>query len=437
MPLIETRSTRAENSVMGETAFGGGIILPLDGERDGTGRRGSRRNRQHGLLSETADPVPRAGERPEGSDAGPCWSFERRHVSKRVVPLTVGIYDGNAYGSTMSDLKFSRRQYLSGISAGSVAGLAGCLGGSGSNDELTLAYMPIFPDLQYFVMESEGYLDEIDVEIDAREFTDGPAIVQAYGGGELDAAMFGIVPAMIVIDNGIPAKVTAANIKEPMAIMVDEDLEALWEEHGAGAFDAWADEHGEKFQFGTFPQGSVPDVLLRYWLSEKVGVDPESAVTITEIGGANAVFQAVVNDEIDGTSIMEPVPTRLAGIDSPIRTFRTAAEIMPGQPAAVTLMSDWVRDSEIAGQFLEQHVRATEFIGENPDETAGIVESGIGMDRDLARQALEGPLSNFVTDPREIENGTEIFSRFAHDNGQIDEELSLERIFDHGIYDAL
>jgi NitT/TauT family transport system substrate-binding protein len=337
----------------------------------------------------------------------------------------------------MRDLAFSRREYLGGIGAASVAGMAGCLGSGASDDTLTVAYMPIFPDLQYFVMEAEGYFDEIDAEIDSREFTDGPAIVQAYGGGELDIAMFGIVPAMIVIDNGIPAKVTAANIKEPMAVMAHEDLQALWDDHGADAFGVWEEERGRKFRFGTFPQGSVPDVLLRYWLSEVAGVNPEEAVEITEIGGANAVFQAVVNGEIDGTSIMEPVPTRLAGADSPVQTFRNAAEIMPGQPAAVTLMSDEVRNSEIAGQFLEQHVRATEFIGSNPDETATIVEDGIGMDRNLAGQALEGPLSNFVTDPGEIESGTEIFSQFARDNGQIEEQLSLDQIFDYEVYERL
>ncbi|MCQ4333819.1 ABC transporter substrate-binding protein [Natronomonas sp. F2-12] len=341
----------------------------------------------------------------------------------------------------MSDLTVSRRTYLGGLGSAGVAGLAGCLGfgsgGESSIDELTVAYMPIFPDLQYFVMESEGYFDAVDAEIDGREFTDGPAIVQAYGGGELDVAMFGIVPSMVVIDRGLPAKVTAANIREPMAIMAHEELQALWEEHGADAFGVFEEEHGRKFRFGTFPQGSVPDVLLRYWLSAVAGVDPESAVEITEIGGANAVFQAIVNDEIDGTSIMEPVPTRLGGADSPVGTFRTASEIMPGQPAAVTLMSDEVRESDLAGQLLEQHVRATEFIADNPDGTADIVESGIGMDRDLARQALDGPLSNFVTDPREIESGVEIFSEFAHDNGQIDETLSMDQIFDYSVYDDL
>jgi NitT/TauT family transport system substrate-binding protein len=337
----------------------------------------------------------------------------------------------------MNERTFSRRSYLGSVGAAATVATAGCLGGSGGLDEVTLAYMPIFPDLQYFVMDAEGYFGELDAEIDGREFTDGPAIVQAFGGGDIDVAMFGIVPSMIVIDRGIPAKVTAANIKEPMAIMAHEDFQSLWAEHGADAFDVWAEERGRRFRFGTFPQGSVPDVLLRYWLSEVVGVDPESAADIIEINGANAVWGAIANGEVDGTSIMEPVPTIAAAEGSPVSVFRTAAEIMPGQPAAVTLMTDQVRESDLAAQFLGQHVRATAFIEENPERTAAIVEEGIGMGRDRALTALQGPLSNFITDPREIGNATEIFARFAHGNGQIDEERTLEEIFDYSIYDNL
>lgn len=334
----------------------------------------------------------------------------------------------------MSTTLVSRRDYLVGLSAAATTGIAGCLSGS---DELTLAYMPIYPDLQYFVMDQEGYFDQVDADITAREFTDGPAIIQAFGGEEIDIAMFGIVPSMIVIDRGIPAKVTAANIKDPMAIMAHEDFQVLWEDHGADAFDVWEDETDDRFAFGTFPQGSVPDVLLRFWLRDKVGVDPESVADIIEINGANAVWQAIANGEIDGSSIMEPVPTIAAEEGSPVTTFRIAAEIMPGQPAAVTLMTDEIRGSDLAGQFLRQHIKATEFIESNPDQTAAIVEEGIGISKDRARKALDGPLSNFITDPREIENGTEIFSRFAAENDQIDEQLTLEQIFDYTIYDGI
>lgn len=330
----------------------------------------------------------------------------------------------------------SRRAYLAGVGSAAAIGFAGCLGGDGDSDGVTVAYMPIFPDLQYYVMESEGYFGEIDAEINGQEFDDGPAIVQASASGDIDIAMFGIVPSMTVIDRGIRAKVTAANIKEPMAILADEELQALWDDHGSDAFEVWEDDHGERFTFGTFPQGSVPDMLLRYWLQQE-GVDAESDVDITEINGASAVFQAIANEEVDGASIMEPVPTRVAQEGFDIQTFRTSAEIMPGQPAAVTLMTDEIREEPVAADFIRQHVRATEFIDANPDETAQIVESGIGMPADQARQALDGPLANFVTDPREIESGTAIFSQFAHENGQIDEELSTEQIFDYSIYDGL
>ncbi len=332
----------------------------------------------------------------------------------------------------------SRRSFLTTAGGAATVGLAGCLGGDDGLDELTVAHMPIYPDLQWYVMEGEDYFSEIDADVTGQEFTNGPAIVQAFGGGDIDVAMFGIVPAMIVIDNDIPAQVTAANIREPMGIMAESSLHADFEEHGGEAFSMWAEAEGRPFRFGTFPQGSVPDVLLRFWLQD-IGVDPEAsdAVEITEINGASAVWQAIANDEIDGTSIMEPVPTIAAEEGSSVTMLRTAAEVLPGQPAAVTLMSDEVRESPIAAQFLRQHGNATEFINANPDATADHVESGIGMPADRARTALDSPLSNFITDPNEITDATQVFSEFAADNGQIDEQLSNEAIFDLDVYDSL
>ena len=334
----------------------------------------------------------------------------------------------------------SRRSFLAAAGGTATVGLAGCLGGGGGGglDEVTVAHMPIYPDLQWYVMEGEGYFSEIDAEVTGQEFGNGPDIVQALGGGDIDIAMFGIVPAMIAIDRGISAQVTAANIQEPMGIMAEESFHETFEAEGADAFATWQEERGEPFTFGTFPQGSVPDVLLRYWLRD-VGVDPaeNDAVEIIEISGASSVWQAIANDEIDGTSIMEPVPTIAQAEGSSVTMLRTAAEVLPGQPAAVTLMSDEVRDSPIAAQFLEQHIRATEFIEENPDATAAHVEEGIGMPADRARDALDSPLSNFITDPSEIADATQVFSEFAAGNDQTDQQLSNDEIFDLGVYDSL
>lgn len=338
--------------------------------------------------------------------------------------------------------RLSRRSYLAGAGASGVAALAGCTGlGGGGTDSITVAYMPIYPDMQYFVMQEEGYFDELGVEVEGQQFSDGPSIVQAYASGDIDVAMFGIVPAMIVIDRGIPAKVVAANIKEPMGILAHEEFAAMWDpEDPAGSFTQWEEETGESFAFGTFPEGSVPDILLRYWLSNEHGLEPGEAAEVIGAGGANAVFQGLANEEFDGTSIMEPVPTRVQENDLPYEFIAVVANFMPGQPAAVTLMNDDVRGSDTATEFLRQHRRATQFIQGNRDTAAVHASTVIGeqsLQPATAKQAMDSPLSNFITNPHQIERGTEIFAEYAADLGKTDEQLSMEQVFDYAIYDDL
>jgi len=304
--------------------------------------------------------------------------------------------------------------------------------------------MPIYPDMQHFLMTEEGYYDELDAKVEAKQFTDGPSIVKAYASGELDVALFGIVPAMIVIDKGIAAQVVAANIKEPMAIMAHDDFFPLWKESDGAkaAFAAWKESKGRPFTFGTFPEGSVPDILLRYWLDHEHNLDPDGSdlVEIKGIGGASAVFSGLSSGSIDGTSIMEPLPTKTRIEGLPYQSLAIAPDFMPGQPAAVALMSDAVRDGPLATQFVRQHQRATDFIASNPDAAAVDASEVVGkqsLPPETAKKAMESPLSNFVTDPHQIESGAKIFADYAARLGKTGETLTLEDIFDYSVYDDL
>ena len=345
----------------------------------------------------------------------------------------------------------SRRRFLQAAATTSAVGLggvAGCAGGSGSGsgglDEIRVAYMPIYPDMQYFVMQEEGYFDELSATVSGEVFSDGPSIVQASATGDFDVMLFGIVPAMIVMDKDIPAKITAANIQNAMQILAHDDFAATWEaaDSGADAFARFEEERGRKFTFGTFPPGSVPDILLRYWLSDVVGVDPESDVNITALGGAGPVRQALLAGEIDGTSIMEPVPTVAEMKDAPYQSIAWAGDFMPGQPAAVALMHDRLREDnpEQAAAFVEQHQRATNFANENPDGAAQHASTVIGessLPVETARRAMDSPASDFITDPHKIAEGAQIFSEYAANAGRIDEALSNDDLFDFGVYDSL
>ncbi|WP_136591806.1 ABC transporter substrate-binding protein [Salinigranum halophilum] len=342
----------------------------------------------------------------------------------------------------------SRRRFLGAAGATGTAALAGCAGavtgGAGGSglSEIQVAYMPIYPDMQYFVMEEEGYFGDLSVDVSGKLFSDGPSIVQASAKGDFDVMMFGIVPAMIVMDKGIPSKITAANIRDAMQILATDEFAGLWEEHGTDAFAVFEEEKGRKFTFGTFPPGSVPDILLRYWLEEELGLDPEEDVEITALGGAGPVRQALLSEKVDGTSIMEPVPTVVEANDAPFSPIAWAGDFMPGQPAAVTLMHDRLREEhpEVATAFVRQHQRATDFALSNPDTAAQHASTVIGEEAlpvETARQAMESRASAFITDPHEIEGGASIFSRYAARLGKTESELSIDSMFDYGVYDSL
>lgn len=335
----------------------------------------------------------------------------------------------------------SRRSYLGTVGSAAVAGLAGCMGSSGIS-EINVAYMPIYPDMQYFVMREEGYLDDLSVNVKAEQFSDGPSIVQASAKGNFDVMMFGVVPAMIVMDKGIPSKITAANIKNAMNILASDEFAKLWKEHGKDAFAKFEAQKGRKFKFGTFPPGSVPDILLRFWLEQELGLDPKKDVEIVGMGGAGPVRQALLAGKIDGTSIMEPIPTIIEENGANYQSIAWAGDFMPGQPAAVTLMHDRLRkeNRDVAKAFIEQHVRATEFINTKPDEAAKHASTIIGestLPVDTARKAMDSQASNFISNPHDIEKGAKIFSRYANRLGKTEKELSIKDMFDYSVYDDI
>lgn len=343
--------------------------------------------------------------------------------------------------SQRSDSGFSRRDVLKTSGTAATLGLAGCVGGGGAG-ELSVAYMPIYPDMQHFVLDGEGYYDAIDAEVKPEQFSDGPSIVQAYATGDYDVALFGVVPAMIVADKTGFAKVTAANIRNAMKVLARDEFAEMFEQHGAGAFGRWEEQKGRKFTFGTFPPGSVPDILLRFYLEQELGLDPNSDVNIKSLGGAGPVRQALAAGKIDGTSIMEPVPTIADEKGMGYSEIAWAGDFMPGQPAAVTMMHDDLRNDRpgVAKSFLEQHARATGFINDNPDAAAKHASESIGREVlpvNLARKAMESKAADFISNPHLIEDGAKTFAEYAHRLGKTEKQLTVDQLFDYSLYDAV
>ena len=327
---------------------------------------------------------------------------------------------------------------LTGVSAG----LAGCSGSSGGNsDTLTLGTLNVFPMMQYSVIDQQGWYDELGPTIEPKTFGGGPPLVQAYASGDLDLAYVGISPGLVAIANGVQSKVVAANVVEPNVMVGNAEWRRYWNQHGADAFERFRRDKGRKPRFATLPAGSTPDVFLRFWITEQLGLD----LDVVEIAGQSpsALQSTLASNRADAGSAIEPIPTQLRNnLDSNMEPFLYADEIMPGQPGAVLQPSQSLVDDQpdLVQRLVEIHVRATEFIHENREQAAEMASEVVGSDvlpKAVAVQAINSPASNFISNPHRIVEKSLVYNDFHQQLGSVDADLSEGDVFDHSFYDQV
>lgn len=306
-------------------------------------------------------------------------------------------------------------------------------------DTLSIAYKPVFPFLQYHVMNHEGYFDELGPSVEATNFADkGLTIVSAYTDGDIDLAFMGITPAIKMKSKDVPGKVTAANHQNGFVVLAHDDFASLWEQHGADAFRKFRERKGRKFRFSTFPKASVAFVLLQHWLREELGVSTED-VDIETMAGGGPVKRSLLSGNVDGTVIMEPIPTAVKAKDAPFQQIAWAGDFMAGQPGGVVFMHDrlWDDHPDVAKSVIEQHSRATDVIENQPDVAANAVSQSLGdkLPLKIAKRAVRSKASNYITNPNRITESTQLFVEQMNSLGQIGEPVDNDTLFETSLYE--
>jgi NitT/TauT family transport system substrate-binding protein len=347
-------------------------------------------------------------------------------------------------GRSRSDDRYTRRDAITFGGAAAATGLAGCLGSGGGSetpDSITLGTLNVFPMMQWFVIQQQGWYDsELDVEVSVETFGGGPGVVQAFASGDIDFAYVGISPGAIAIAKGVSSKVVAANVLEPNVMVANGTFRELWDQHGARAFGRFREQEGRKPTFATLPAGSTPDVFLRFWLEEDLGVGTDAA-EIKRMG-ASALRSTLSSEQVDGGSVIEPIRTVLHRDTEDMRAFRYAEAIMPGQPGAVLQPGQPLIDdhSDLVRSLVELHVRATEFIRDSRERAAEMASASVGenvLPPAVAKEAIRSPASTFISDPHRIVEKTLVYNDYHRSIGEVDEDLSEDDVFDHGFYDEL
>jgi NitT/TauT family transport system substrate-binding protein len=244
---------------------------------------------------------------------------------------------------------------------------------------------------------------------------------------------------MVLVDRGTDAGILAANSRNGFRIMGTTELVDRHEREGPATFERFEQEHGRRIRFGAPPDGSVPDVVLRYWIQEELGVgEMESVIDKSKVPPAKAV-QTIQSGDIDATIIQEPFAT-VIGQDDGFGELAWSGEILEDHPVTVLFANRQVLDDgDVARSLVEQHVAATEFTANSPDAAATHAASviGSGVSEDLATAAMDSQASEFVSNPHAITDQAATMGEFVASVGNIEDPVAPEDLFAFGPYDAI
>ena len=303
---------------------------------------------------------------------------------------------------------------------------------------LEMAYMPIVPCSQLFVMEGMGWAKKAGINLKLTRFPNGPAIVQAIASGKMDVMCFGIGPAMVTRGKGIKLKVIAAGIVEQIAVVAQGDFVKMVKKYGAKkAIAKFTKDKGRKVKIASFPKGSVPDTVTRHWLLNMLKLKLSDVELIGM--GASRVQQALLSRSVDAAGILEPILTIVSEKLKDAEVIAGSKDMMPGQPGSTIAARENViakhRDALV--KFVELHIKATELLKSNPEKAAPYVKNFISkglLPEKLVLKALKSPSSNFRADPRTIIKDTEYMANFQKSK-KIKTKVSSKGLFDTSIYE--
>jgi NitT/TauT family transport system substrate-binding protein len=337
-------------------------------------------------------------------------------------------------------MTMQRRTFLQLSATLATSGLAPSAHAADPSQTLTVGYIPIIPMTQLFIMVGESWAKDAGLDLKLTRFSSGPAMVEALMAGTLDVAYIGIGPAMLARARGSDIKVVAANVIDQVSLIGRGRLAEIFPAatSPAEAFSRFR-ETGRPAKIATLPRGSVPETVLRYYLSEVARVPPAD-VEILGVG-EDEVQQMLLDGAVDAASIVEPILTVALTRDTTARIIAPARTMLPHQPGAVVVVTATAIASRRAAiaKLVTLHVKATRFVGSNPREATVDLVAFVGknLDRTLMRAALTSDRTQLIADPHAIVESTGILQTFQQRIGTQPAVVDIDQFFDFSFYDKV
>ncbi len=318
-------------------------------------------------------------------------------------------------------------------------GLAQAQAQAGST-RIEIGYIPILASTPLFVMAAEGWAKDEGLDLNLTKFEAGTAAIQALAAGKIDAIYAGIGPVLVARGAGVGVSVVANSAVEELALVPRGELAGFARKQASrDAIIAFADAKGRKVRIATQPPGSVPDTVLRHWLT-KVAAIPADKVELVSMG-IEKTQQALLANAIDAAMIREPSITILRDHDPDAAVLALGGEMFPDQPGTVVAFRDaFIKaNRDAVARLVRLQVKAVALIQADSQRAAKDAYEFIGkglLELSTLERAMVSPSSKFVADPHAIVEATRKMQAFQGELGIAGSAVPAEQGFDFSFYDG-
>lgn len=283
------------------------------------------------------------------------------------------------------------------------------------SNNIRVAYIPCDHESALFVAETQNMYKDQGLNVTSMTISTGSSIVSAIASGDIDLGYMGIAPALQGINEGVPIKIVAAVNLDGSGIVVDptENITNM------------ADLKGKKI--ATPGVSSIQQVILLYQLQKY-----NLTISDVDISSVNIYMlpSTLASKKVDAYIAYEPYVS-LAPYRGVGNVMVYSDEIMPDHPCCVIVArQDFIdKHTQELHKFLDIHKKATEFINNNPNETAKLVSTQLTTNPELEMMSL--PHVKFVSQVDKAFRDKVIdFMNIELKMGYLKKPMTVDQIFD-------
>jgi NitT/TauT family transport system substrate-binding protein len=293
---------------------------------------------------------------------------------------------------------------------------------------LNIGYQPSTHQIAEMVAFEKGWWqDELEpfgiTEVREFQFPTGVPEMQAMVAGELEIAYVGTAPPISAISQGLDAKIVAAvNINGSNLVL---NPNATYE--GPNSLSG--------LSIGTFPPGSIQDIVLKKWLKDN-GVDI-SEVDIKAMDPGPAIT-ALSAGKVDGVFLPHPSPA-IIELNGKGESVVSSGEMWPNHACcSLVVRGELIRENpDLVLQILKIHNNATLYINEHPNEAAEIFAARTNKDIGQVKRSLQTWDGKWISDPHEEISSTLEYAAENYKLKYITKKLTEVDLFDTSFYDRV